>query len=170
MGDFRKLLRLLQEESASQAKLLKILGNERLAIVRLDRNEIEKINLSKDEVVSKAHQLASERIAEMKLIAGITDKKTKVKLDQILDKCASATLRRDLERARDTLRTAAQTVEIVSEHNSRLIKQSMGLIGTTIALMRRAPDEDLPAYGLHGRLTHELPSSATRLGRMISEA
>jgi len=170
MADFRNLLRLLQEETACQSKLLKLLATERAALVTLNRPEIDKVSKEKEQLIQQAQDIASKRTSLIREASGTTDKRKVAKLSEALEKCAVESLKREIQKIAEDLKETAESVRIVSEHNGRLIKDSLGIVGTTLALMRRTPEDELPTYGLKGKLSNEQLSSQSRPGRIISQA
>lgn len=170
MNDFRTLLQLLKKELACQEKLLLLLGKERVAIVGVKQTEIESLGAEKEKVILAAQNIERERTAALYELRGEAPRKQPLKISELIAKCDAKDVKRELESAVSDLRKTATAVREMNDHNSILLNQSLGLIASTLAIIRSAPDTDLPTYGSSGRLTaQEDPAFARRSGRVTQE-
>ncbi len=171
MSAFNKLMRALEEELLYQDKLLKLLTRERAAIVKLDQVQLQKIADQKADLFEDAREVGARRNAVIGAITGEDKPKGSVKLAEILTKCPSSDTRKKLETIGSALKKAAQSVYEINNENSEMIKRSIGLVVSTIAIFRSAPEADLPAYNESGNLRRSQDSTSSRKpGTIISEA
>ena len=154
MSDFRKLLYLLRKELAYQEKLLSILVKERVAITTLKREDVEKIRLEKEKVIEAARSVEEERSSLMHALSKKEEDEGKkaITLGELLVSCAEPEMRKDLVLVREELRDTVQAVINMNDHNKNLLKQSLGIIASTLAIIRSAPGTDLPTYSPSGSL------------------
>jgi flagellar biosynthesis/type III secretory pathway chaperone len=168
MREFQQLLSFLQTELAYQEKLLALLAKERAAIVTLNQEEIELVASDKEELLKKAAEAEKKR---SKLILDIAGPEQPLKLAEVVTRCPARQLKRDLEKLGEELKKTVSSVRDLSSHNSILIKQSLGLISSTLSIMSASPKAALPTYGSSGTLNGpEDPAFARPPTRVIQEA
>ena len=175
MADYRLLLKLLQKELGKQEKLLELLTKERVAIVKLNQEQLNELRTQKERIFSEAREVEVERssvIAELSLSwnnnAGRADKKTPIKFSEIIEHCPDNQTKRELKKVGEDLKAAASNTQELNEHNSQLIKQTLGIIATTISIMRSTPATGLPSYGSTGQLTGEDDKNFIRRSGAVS--
>lgn len=157
MSEFKSLLLLLQKETRQQEKLLELLTKERAAIVGLQREEIEALSKKKEDVLLGSREIEKER---SELITSLFPEKGKegVKFDDILNLLEDGLLKRDLSKTGAELKRVVKAVQKLNTHNGQLIRQTMGLVASTISIIRSAPQTGLPTYGPSGKLAAEAES------------
>ena len=153
MSDFEKLLRLLQKELTYQEKILSLLTKERTAIVKLNQEQLEEFRGQKEKLVGEAMALDQQRLAVMNRIFNSDAQEEQPKFAEIVSQCREPSVRNELSKIGDELRNVVGTVKQLNDENSDLIKHSLGLIATTMAIMRSQPGTELPTYKPSGKLT-----------------
>ncbi len=179
MSEYRKLLQLLEKELYYQEQLLAVLARERVAVVKMNQEEINRLNQEKNDLFDSAREIEVKRnlvIGQLKQElpsrgeAPQSEKESPTKLSDLIVRCPSKDIRLSLERVgRELKRTAESTFEL-NRGNASLIKQALGLVATTIAIFRSSAGTDLPTYGANGSLrssedpafVSRTPSSITR--------
>jgi flagellar biosynthesis/type III secretory pathway chaperone len=171
MSEFLKLLSILERETSQQEKLLKLLSVERAAIVKLNQQDIEAINLSKERLLEESRLLESKRKGVIDAIIGVQDKrKEPVKFADILSKCTSIELVGKLKTSGEELKKLAISVQEMNNHNAELIKQSLGVISSTISLMKSLPSADLPTYAQTGVIVEKDSKNSTTTSRRVTRS
>jgi len=177
MSDFHKLLRILEKELSYQEKLLKLLTHERAAIVKLNIEEIEKIRDEKEGLVDALVSVEKNRTDVFENLAKTyledeADKPKSPALSELVDFCPERDIKNRLGSLRTSLKDTAEVVKSLNDTNSELIKQTLGFIASTIAIMRSVPGSDLPTYGPKGHLQSDCedPAFAKRIPQFSREA
>lgn len=160
MNDFSKLLYLLEKEAACHERFLKLLSEERAAIVKLNQEQIQKINLKKEDVLKGAQAIESERQEVIERLLGVVSpdrfsRNEGPKFRDILEKCPTGDLKRKLETVGQELKKTVIAVKELNHHNAELIRQSLGIISSTISIMQSGTAFDLPTYSQSGTLRSE---------------
>lgn len=151
-AEFNRLMRLLEQELIHQEKLLDLLGRERAAIVHLRRDQIESLRQRKEEVLSEAKSVGDKRNEVIRSLLGTKQPNDPLKFSSVLERCPTQDLRRKLNNIGDQLKSVASTVRDMNSQNGEMIRQSLGLLASTIAIFRAAPGADLPTYNESGSL------------------
>ena len=157
MKEFRALLALLQRELMLQEKLLELVVKERAAIVKLNRDEIEKYVEQKERVLAEMRSLEEKRSV---LIASMESGSPAqgdgaVKLSSLLESCDSPQLREQLTSTGENLKKTATTAHQLNADNSMLIRQSLGIISSTLAILHSAANDVLPTYSGAGKIEND---------------
>ena len=150
------------------------MSKERNAIVKLDRELIERINREKESVIRSAMVTESER---GELITRLCDNfsidpKEGLKLKDLIEFCPEKELSDELGEVIDGLKEVAHNVKRFNDHNTYLVKESLGLIVSTLSIMRSDPGDELPTYGYGGKLNsgYKDMAFAKRIQRFTHEA
>jgi flagellar biosynthesis/type III secretory pathway chaperone len=158
MKEFRKLLKTLQRELTHQERLLELLVKERAAIVEMNQERIEAVNEKKAVLLEDAVNLQNEREA---LIQQLTsDAPEAPKFEALIESCPEIQVKRDLSAIGASLKETVSSVVEMNSHNSSLIKQALGIVGSTLAIFRSAPGTALPTYTGKGKLTSDTEDPA----------
>ena len=152
MDEFKTLLRLLEEELQVQEKLLKLLTSERAAIAKLDQMAMERSAAQKDKLLGQSSQLESERTAIVERIAPTGRRKERAKLADLLTKCPSPALAEQLKKTGATLKQSAQATRELNAANTDLIRHTLRIISSTVAIIRAAPGAEAKTYSDKGSL------------------
>lgn len=150
--DFNRLLQLLELELSKQEVLLELLSKERAAIVRLDGDEISLLTKKKEKLLDDARAIEQKRSSVIKQLEDSKVIAPDSKLEQILECCKSAEVKAKLKKVRTELKAVTESVRDLNIHNATLIKQTLGVISSTMAIFRSATDAELPAYSARGQL------------------
>lgn len=171
MDEFRKLLKTLESELAQQEELLALLASERVAIVQMNQERIEQLVETKGHIFEKAINLQKERDATIESIVG-KDIVNVQKFSDIVVQCQEEIVKHKLEKVGTSLKETATGVMEMNKHNEMLIRQAIGLVASTIAIMRCAPGTELPTYTDVGRLSasSEDPVFTSRPSRSLVRA
>lgn len=152
MFDYRKLLKLLEKELNYQEKLLELLSKERAAIVKLNQDELDALSGAKQDILNEVMDIEARRKEIFFSIAKESNREG-LKFNDVLEMCPPSEGKGQLRHVGENLKRVATSVREMNEQNGQLIKQSLGLIASTLAIMRSAPDTDLPTYTPSGTLT-----------------
>lgn len=150
MSQFKQLLKLLQHEFSYQEKLLELLTKERVAIVKLNQDQLDQLTEKKEELIAEAGTVEKRRRA---VLESLLPEESEPKLSAVVAKCPKEEGRNELERIGRELKELATQVRDLNDQNGVLIRQSLGLIASTVAIMTSAPDTDLPTYSAKGSLS-----------------
>ena len=145
MFDFRKLQKLLEKELSYQEKLLELLSKERVAIVKLNQDQLDELQEAKQDILTEVGDIEARRREIFSSLAKEA-KREELKFKDVLELCPPSEGRGQLKHTGENLKRIATNVREMNEENGALIKQSLGLIASTLAIMRQAPDADLPTY------------------------
>ncbi len=168
MFDFRKLQKLLEKEISYQEKLLELLTRERVAIVKLNQDQLDEIRVAKEQILNEVIDIEGRRKEIFDSLAQSAKREEPLKFTDVLELCPPAEGRGQLKHTGDNLRKVATEVRDMNTYNSTLIKQSLGLIVSTIAIMRSNPDADLPTYTQTGSLSKPQEDPAFAVKRSLS--
>lgn len=150
MSQFKQLLKLLQHEFSYQEKLLDLLTKERVAIVKLNQDQLDQLTEKKDELLAEAGSVEKRR---REVLEALLPEDTEPKLATVVAKCPPSEGRKDLERIGKELKELATQVRDLNDQNGLLIRQSLGLIASTVSIMTSSPESDLPTYSAKGSLS-----------------
>ncbi|MCC6933919.1 MAG: flagellar protein FlgN [Deltaproteobacteria bacterium] len=159
MVDYNKLMTVLEKELSCQNRLLKTLADERRALISFDREKVEEIAKDKEKIIQEAQQLQIKRLEVLGINNDLPDKET-MRLGNVVESCTSPKIKQTLGKMRLELKATADAVKTLNDHNSGLIKQSLGLIASTLSIMRSAPEAELPTYGINAKLSNNLQDPA----------
>ena len=179
MSEFKRLLLVLEKELSHHESLLELLNRERAAIVTLNPEQLEKLNTEKEKVLGAAKECESRRreliesivTANPELVstghrpasppppANGARKELNSKpvpaepvFSEIVGACRQPEVRSELAKIGSELKATAEVVRDMNTHNALLIKQSLGLISSTLSIIRSTPGSELPTYGQGGVL------------------
>ncbi len=127
MLDYRKLIRILETEVDSQEKLLKLLTKERVAIVKLQKEELDKICVEKESIFREIKELEQKREVVFSDVQN-KDSEVAIKLKDIIEACPIIDLKKSLAEVREELFSGAEQVKELNNQNGQLIKSALGLI------------------------------------------
>lgn len=161
-SDYRTLLQLLQRELKQQERLLELLTKERVAVVKLKQDDILKLAEAKESILGEAKALEQSRAT---VILELSGSDQPIKLRELLGSCKELSLKRDLERVGGELRKTTEATRELHQTNSILLKQAMGIVATTTAILRSAPDTGLPSYGEGGKMKDKNGASRPGVSR-----
>lgn len=153
MFDFRKLLKVLEREFSYQEKLLEVLVRERAAIVKLNQDELDSLREAKERLLGEMTDLETQRT---KIFDGLSlelPEGEQPKLSHVLEICPPSEGRGQIQHVGENLKRLATNVRDMNNENAALIRQSLGLIASTIAIMSQSPSTDLPTYTRRGAMT-----------------
>lgn len=167
MDEFKKLLHFLELELENQKKLLKVLAEEQVAIVKVNQQEIEAVNDKKAALLADARELEAKRSHVISSLVPTQNPRKRIKLADIAAECPAEPVKERLSAVGSELKSIALSVQEMNKLNADLVKQSLGLITTTLTIMTSGAVSDLPTYGRKGALT---PAAETTLGRSRTTA
>lgn len=152
MDAFEQLLRHFKAEREHQERLFDLLTNERSAIVHLDRKLLPKLSEQKELLLKKARAIEAKRSQLIASIAKSAGKEGPLKLAEIITLCALSATRQALQREGSELKQKALQVQALFQENTNLIRQTQGIVATTLSILTSRPETDLPTYGQDGKL------------------
>lgn len=142
LHDFSKLLAVLNNELLKQEDLLNVLWRERAAILHVKHSEIEKVACEKEKLLSELDELVKTRNdVSMRLVNKLKDdteaNKTEegIKLDTLITKCNQSSIQYQLIECRKEIRRTATTIGELNDFNGKLIRKTLGLITSTVAIL-----------------------------------
>jgi flagellar biosynthesis/type III secretory pathway chaperone len=161
MFDFRKLQKVLERELSYQEKLLELLVHERAAIVRMNQDELDRLRADKEQLLWEMKELEERRRSIFTDLQTERASETPLKFADVLAICPPAEGKGQLQHVGDNLRKMAVNVKEMNEQNGVLIRQSLGLIASTIAIMTQIPEADLPTYSKKGAIKGPAADTST---------
>ena len=172
MFDFRKLIKLLEKELNYQEKLLELLTRERVAIVKLNQDQLDEIQEVKQGILNEVVDIEQRRQEIFTKLAEQSQREEPLKFSEVVELCPPGEGRGPLQHVGQNLKKVAESVRELNAENGVLIKQSLGLIATTLAIMRAAPEADLPTYTPSGTLSEkaEEPGFVSQKRQLSKEA
>lgn len=164
MKEFKKLSDILLEETRFQEQLLEVLSEERAAIVKMNQEQADKLAVRKASMLERAAAIESKRAAIVSEIVGEQPKTGKLpskpKMSEVIAKCANPSIKMDLQTKNRELKLVAERVQELNKLNADLLHQALGVISSTLAIVRSAPGTELPTYTDSGTLTSNSPDPA----------
>ena len=156
MKSFRSLLQVLNKEAKLQEKLLTLLVEERSQIVHLHREELEKLAAKKEVVLSDLQELKYDRKQVFQtIIAGLNLETKAPKLSEAVAHCKDVSLQTDLTKRSESLKELALNVQALNQENGVLLKQSLGLISSTISIITARPQTSNTSYGRNAKVASD---------------
>jgi len=156
MKSFRSLLQVLNKEAKLQDKLLVMLVEERSKIVHLQREELEKLSEKKELLLLELGDLKLDRNQIIQAIVEEFKPETnKPKLSDIALCCDDKSLSSELISKGQSLKELVIKVDELNKDNGILLKQSLGLLSTTISLMTARPIVNNASYGRNAKVAAE---------------
>ncbi|MCC6221198.1 MAG: flagellar protein FlgN [Deltaproteobacteria bacterium] len=162
MDPFKNLLHCLKAELTKQEEFLRLLTKERTAIVKCDTAELESTNVKKLDLINAAQELEKKRNTIISSLLSSEQTLEQIKLSEIVTKCPSVGTQRELDKIRSDLRNIVSAVCALNAENADLIKNSLGLVTSTLAIVQCAPGGDLPTYSKEGKLSSHEETSLKR--------
>ncbi len=153
MFDYKKLYKIIEKQLINQEKLLGLLAQEKVALVKLNQNDLDKITEAKGKVLEEMNDLEERRIQIFQTISESLKLDREVKFQDLIDNCPPTESKGKLQHLCDTLKVMSIRVKEVNSNNSELIKSSLGLVASTISIIRSTPEVDLPTYTKGGNLS-----------------
>ena len=150
MSQFEKLQKVLLKELKQQEKLLELLTRERAAIAKMNREDVEALTTEKGSILTAAHGLGKDRDV---IVAGIGNDvgiENAATFKELIAHCNDSSLKKSLLSVAEELKRTATTVQELNDHNATLIKQTLGIVVSTISIFRSAAGSELPSYGRSG--------------------
>ncbi len=162
MKSFKSLLQVLNKEAKLQEKLLAMLAEERTQIVHLQREALEDLSERKETVLLDLQSLSNERSFLFKNIKAEFNLDFKSpKLSEILEFCEDQALKSSLSQRGESLKELVVNVNLLNKENGVLLKQSLGLISSTISIMTARPQANNTSYGRNAKVSSEDESEMT---------
>jgi flagellar biosynthesis/type III secretory pathway chaperone len=143
--DYRSLIANLEVEINLQTNLLEAVREEKIALAMLDEEMINKVVAGKQQFIEKiqANQEKRNKIFIKDTLAPLES----LKLEDIIANCSSAIYRQQLEKLQDDLKEIVVEMRELNNHNAKLAKQSLGLIATTLAILKPSNQNNtIPSY------------------------
>jgi flagellar biosynthesis/type III secretory pathway chaperone len=152
MSQFKDLLQLIVEEVKYQHEMLKLLNEERELALKLDTRGSDKLASRKESCIIKIGRAALTRDALVREILGEKDPKKQVKASDAAQRCGVPAIRKELQNQVRALRVAIENVKVMNARNAELIGQALGVVGSSLAIIRSSPGSEAPTYGVDGNL------------------
>ncbi len=159
MDAFLQLAAVLEKEIARQRELLSLLTQERVAIVHLRQDELNKFQLKKQELIEQSKSIEGERDKIIALLVADPAQRAKLKLTELIERCPIPAAKNRLSHVRNELKSLATTTQDLNARNAELIRHALGVLGATMSLAFSAGAADgAPNYSRSGGLTDPLTS------------
>ena len=149
MQEFERLLTVLEREVVCQERLLALLLSEREALLKVRTEEVQKIGVEKEKLIDQSKQLQTNCV---QLVQQIAPPPQTLKISELIERCGLGELRRKLAKAVMSLKQITAAVRELNRHNSVLIRQTLGLVSSTLSLLRSAPKTPLQTYSRNGMI------------------
>ena len=167
MANYRLLIALLEKELNNQEKLLSLLALEKQALVKLNRDEMQRVSVLKELLLSQVAELQEKcNLALREFNTG----KGFPRLDQIIELCKDRDTQREITSLAAKLKSCTTEVKRLNQLNSVLIRNSLGIVISALTIMRSAATPVLPAYNRKGWLKGQAPGTLSASTRVLSQA
>jgi len=153
VSKFNQLFSLLNKEFAVQQELQKVLEKEHQAIQKFDQEKIELTTQHKNKLLTAAKLNESKRRELIKGILGVETLRESPTLEQLLERCEDAPLKRNILFLRDKLKETAINVKVWNDANRMLLKESVALVSTTASLFQSVPHQAVSTYSPRGKVS-----------------
>lgn len=150
----KKLLQNLQTELQLQTKLLELLTQERSEIVLLKTEELDKIRSKKEDLLLKISQNNETRDTLLIPLKAATPKGEKLKLSRVFE-TAHVDIQSTYKHIRTDLRKVVEAVQKLNSENGSLLKQSLGLVSSTISILTAKPTAQNNNYSRDGKMQEQ---------------
>jgi len=152
MNQFNALLKILNDELQGQRDLLKLLTHEKTLIVSIKQDEIDELQAKKSSLLEELQRLSTAREAIVRSVLQVEDGKKPVKATEAILKCSDLKLKKQLQTAATALKSISVQVKELNTYNSKLVNQALGILTSSLAIVRSTPGTELPTYGGKGKL------------------
>ncbi len=167
LTEFKRLVELLDEEIRSQERILELLSKERVSIVELNREQTEQLAEKKLHLVEQAANLEKKRTA---LLCELTGAAKAPKVSEVIAKCPAIPVKRELQAKSHELKITATRVRELNLNNAVLLRQALGIVSSTLSIIRSSPGSELPTYGESGSLKGTADPAFARKRSLVTEA
>lgn len=161
MQEFKTFLSILETEVEAQRKLLDLLTRERAAVVRMNQKELDRLTAEKESLLSKLQQTEAERKSTALSLSGNARAQ---RLSDIAARCPARDIRSKLEKTGKLLKDLAMQVRSFGSHNQILLRQALGILSSTISVIRSASGTAVPTYEAGGKIREDSKSLISRRG------
>ena len=121
--------------------------------MKLNQDELDRLRERKEALLTDMAELEERRRTIFSDIRPVDAETPPAKLAEVLELCPPSEGRGQIKHVGENLKRIAVNVREMNDENGRLIRQSLGLIASTLAIMTQTPDSDLPTYTRRGALT-----------------
>lgn len=172
MFDYKKLYKIIEKQIDNQEKLLGLLAQERVALVKLRQDDLDRVCEAKGRVLDDVEELEEKRKDIFQAISEVLKLDRELKFKDVIENCPPTESKGKLQHLCENLKTIATRVKEINSVNSELLKSSLGLIASTLSIVRSVPEVDLPIYNKGGGLsTGEIEDPAfAKKNSVIGEA
>lgn len=172
MSDHVRLYKLLESELALHGRMLQLLERERVALVEIREDEILSLNKEKESLVEELRDAEQRRRALLDSLRLELQIEGPPSFSQIVEKCSAKDLRANLQAVGRKLKTSVEKVVQLTEHNAALIRQTLGIVASTLSILKGLPSvEELCVYGGSGSMKgNATPAPVSASGRLARSA
>jgi len=152
MNQFNSLLSIINDEIQGQKDLLKLLTTEKRLVIEMKNDKVEELQKVKNVLLEKLVGFSTAREGIVRSVLQIENAKKPAKTSDAVLKCTDLKLRKLLQTAITSLKTISLQVKEQNTYNSKLIGQALGVLSSSLAIIRSTPGTELPTYGQKGKL------------------
>jgi len=167
MNQFDTLLRTLEEELKTQRELLKLLNREKQAVADCDQTVIDELSGTKTKALTRAIELGASRENLVREITNLSDRKRVAKISEAILKCTETKLKKQLNSVVSELKILSKEVKAINTYNAALISQGLGVLTSSLAIIKSSPGSELPTYGVKGELKSKSSDSSVTSRRAL---
>ena len=160
------LLDNLTSELKTQTNLLKLLSSERNEIVHLRATELDKVREQKEELLSKLSKNKDKRSEILEPIEKTLDPKKPFLLSSLFES-APKDIKSSYEKISTELKAIAISVQKMNKENAGLLRQTLGLVSSTISIITARPTIDNTNYKKDGKVEGD-QTNVGKLGSVSS--
>ena len=161
MQEFKTFLSILETEVEAQRKLLDLLTRERAAVVKMNQEELDRLTAEKEALLAKLQQTETQRKAT---VSSLSSNPRAQRLSDIAARCPARDIRSKLEKTGKLLKDLAMQVRSFGSHNQILLRQALGILSSTISVIRSARGTALPTYEAGGKIREDSKALVPRRG------
>lgn len=163
----KKIIQNLKSELQLQNGLLELLTHERSEIVHLKSEELNKIREKKEGVLTKISINKSAREELMAPLPKPENPKDKLTLSKVFSS-APQEIKSTYDSIYGELKKTLEAVQKLNTENSGLLKQSLGLVTSTISILSARPSVENNNYQKDGSQQNKESESLSNLGGPVS--
>lgn len=170
MSDYRKLIEVFVQELGHQEQLLKLLMRERAAIVELNQDEIKQVTDEKEVLYQAIQQSGAKRSQVILDFVGELSISDPVHLTKIIEACPRPDIKEELASLQGELIQVSDAAQEMNANNALLIKQTIGLVSSTLSIFCGGASPETETYGPEGNIRKEEdPQSGIRRSMLSKE-
>jgi hypothetical protein len=162
----RTLERLLSEELAQCDLYLKLIEEERVAVIKLNPDEVTAISLRRQNVVDALITLRNDRQKLVALLSGSEG----TKASELVERVCAPTEKKRLLTIIQKIKLRVKSMESASRDFNQVVNFSLGLVNGSMSLIWSATQPVSKVYNAFGAMKQGVQPAAPRSGSLLGQA